>query len=199
MIVCRKRGTSGQEKTQYIKSLHGQYPDLLFLASFNFLAFSLFKEFLVFWGVLPFFPKDFRGSARIKNPCSFGDLSATKRGLRDGGRTSEEKGPFSCVVWICQVLFRAFRKSAKKADKEGEGVRNRNRPGGEQEQTRRRTGTDHEEDQEQEAEEEQEQEQEYQAGRSFHGQKAIYKYIKLPRKNIPSDKGKHPEISQQSP
>ena len=48
-----------------------QSPDLPFLASLDFLAFFVARNFLVFWGVFPFFPRDFRGSAQRKNPCFF--------------------------------------------------------------------------------------------------------------------------------
>ena len=43
-------------------------PDLLLLAFLDFLAFLLFKEFLAILSACPFFPKDLRGSASIRNP-----------------------------------------------------------------------------------------------------------------------------------
>ena len=42
------------------------YPVLPFLVFLEFLVFLLCEEFLVFWGVFPFFSRDFRGSAGIK-------------------------------------------------------------------------------------------------------------------------------------
>ena len=49
-------------------------PCLLFLVFFffGFPCFCRSKDFLAFLPVLPFFPKDFRGSATIENPCFFG-------------------------------------------------------------------------------------------------------------------------------
>ena len=41
-------------------------PDLPFLAFLEFLAFFLSQEFLAFFSVFPFFPRDFGGSPRIK-------------------------------------------------------------------------------------------------------------------------------------
>ena len=72
----------------------GDNPNLLFLAIFWIsLLFLLFKEFLAFLIVFIFFPKDFRGLARNKNPCFFGGFpclflkKARKRrsGKRQGG------------------------------------------------------------------------------------------------------------------
>ena len=67
--LLRKVSTS-REKTQLWKGgfAKGGFPNLLFLAFLDFLAFFLSKEFLAFLRVFPFFPKDFRGSATIKNP-----------------------------------------------------------------------------------------------------------------------------------
>ena len=42
----------------------GDFPNLLFLAFFGFPCLFLFKEF-------PFIPRDFRGSASLRNPCLF--------------------------------------------------------------------------------------------------------------------------------
>ena len=39
------------------------HPDLPFLAFLDFLAFFVARNFLAFWSVFPFFPRDFRGSA----------------------------------------------------------------------------------------------------------------------------------------
>ena len=42
------------------------------LPSLSFLSLFFCEEFLVFLSVFPFFSRDFRGSAGIKNPCFFG-------------------------------------------------------------------------------------------------------------------------------
>ena len=46
-------------------------PLLRFLVFLEFLVFFPCEEFLVFLSVFPFFSRDFRGSAGIKNPCFF--------------------------------------------------------------------------------------------------------------------------------
>ena len=51
------------------------YPDLLFLAFCDFLAFLLFKELPAFLSVFPSFSKSFRGSEETDNPCFFGGFS----------------------------------------------------------------------------------------------------------------------------
>ena len=107
------------------------YPDLLFLAFWDFLAFLLFEEFLAFLSVFPFFSKDFRGSEERDNPCLFGRvpcLFPKKQGKEDQGsapiifgrrqkapenaNTPENAGtrPFrksalSGVFWRFRVLF----------------------------------------------------------------------------------------------
>ena len=67
----------------------GKNPNLLFL------AFFLFKEFLVFLSVFPFFPKDFRGSAGRRNPCLFGGFPRCfpkRQGKEDQGNGSDGSG-----------------------------------------------------------------------------------------------------------
>ena len=49
-----------------------KFPLLPFLVFLEFLVFFPCEEFLVFLSVFPFFSRDFRGSAGIKNPCFFG-------------------------------------------------------------------------------------------------------------------------------
>ena len=70
------------------------FPNLLFLAFLDFLAvFFLFKEFLAILSVLPFFPKDFRGSASTGNPCLFGGFACRfpkRQGKEDQGFPCEE-------------------------------------------------------------------------------------------------------------
>ena len=69
-------------------SCHAPYPDLPFLAFFEFLAFFSYKEFLACLSVFPFFPKDFRGSLGKKNPCFFGGFDCflpKKQGKEDQG------------------------------------------------------------------------------------------------------------------
>ena len=46
-------------------------PDVPFLAPLEFLAFFFSKEFLAFFSVFPFFPRDFRGRQRIKKSLLF--------------------------------------------------------------------------------------------------------------------------------
>ena len=48
------------------------FPVLPFLAFLEFLVFSLARNSLFFSSVFPFFSRDFRGSAGLKNPCFFG-------------------------------------------------------------------------------------------------------------------------------
>ena len=64
------------------------YPNLPFLALLEFLAFFFSKEFLAFFSVFPFFPRDFRGRLRIKNPCFLGGFPCRfpkKQGREDQG------------------------------------------------------------------------------------------------------------------
>ena len=73
-------------------------PDLPFLAFLEFLAFFLSKEFLAFFSVFPFFPRDFRGSLGIKNPCFLGGFPCRfpkKQGKEDQGGhpMTVENGP----------------------------------------------------------------------------------------------------------
>ena len=55
-----------------LESTLPSFPVLPFLVFLEFLVFSPCEEFLVFLSVFPFFSRDFRGSAGIKNPCFFG-------------------------------------------------------------------------------------------------------------------------------
>ena len=68
-------------------------PYLLFLAFLVFLAFFLFKEFLAILSVFPFFPKDFRGSASRRNPCSFGGFPCCfpKKAKKIRAKINEDK------------------------------------------------------------------------------------------------------------
>ena len=64
------------------------FPNLLFLAFLDFLAFFFCKESLAFLLVFPFFPRNFRGSEERKNPCFFGGfpcLFPKKQGKEDQG------------------------------------------------------------------------------------------------------------------
>ena len=69
-------------------------PNLPFLAFLDFLAFFLFEEFLAILSVFPFFPKDFRGSASIRNPCLFGGFPCRfqkRQGKEDQGFSTARK------------------------------------------------------------------------------------------------------------
>ena len=82
-------------KRRGVQKSMGNNPNLLFLAFLDFLAFFLSKVFLAFWGVFPFFPKDFRGSATIKNPCFFGGFPCRfpkKARKRRSGKVAWETG-----------------------------------------------------------------------------------------------------------
>ena len=67
------------EKTTGHCLLFGQFlflhPVLPFLVFLEFLVFFSCEEFLFFLSVFPFFSRDFRGSAGIKNPCFWGWFS----------------------------------------------------------------------------------------------------------------------------
>ena len=69
-------------------------PDLLFLAFWDFLAFLLFEEVLVFLSVFPFLSKVFRGSEETENPCIFGGFPCIfqkkKQGKEDQGLRAPE-------------------------------------------------------------------------------------------------------------
>ena len=72
-----------------------KYPNLLFLAFLDFLAFFFCKEFLAFLIVFPLFPKNFRGSEERKNPCFFGGfpcLFLKKQGKEDQGDWCPNQG-----------------------------------------------------------------------------------------------------------
>ena len=55
------------------------FPNLLFLAFLDFLAFSFSRKHLTILSVFPFILKDFGGSASIRNPCLFCGFLAKRR------------------------------------------------------------------------------------------------------------------------
>ena len=84
------------------------YPDLPFLAFLEFLVFFLSKEFLAFFSVFPFFPRDFRGSLGIKNPLSFGWFSLPFSKIGCCQRTTARKTP-ALSTWKCSCQKLANR------------------------------------------------------------------------------------------
>ena len=69
---------------------------LIFLSLFfwNSLFFFLSEEFLAFLSAFPFFPRDFGGSPRRKNPCFFGGFPCRfpkKQGKEDQGKCLDVK------------------------------------------------------------------------------------------------------------
>ena len=70
------------------------FPDLPFLVFLEFLVFFLSEEFLACLSVLPFFPRDFGGSPRRKNPflfCGFPCRFPKKQGKEDQGFALENR------------------------------------------------------------------------------------------------------------
>ena len=63
---------SRKSQSLAISALTEPNPNLLFLAFFGFPCFFPFQGIPCFFVRFPFFSKDFRGSAAIKNPCFFG-------------------------------------------------------------------------------------------------------------------------------
>ena len=82
------------------KSKEASFPDLFSLLFWISLLFSFSKEFLPFCAFFPFFPKDFRRLARIKNPCFFGGFLAVfqKRKEKKIRIGTSPKGTFVCNV-----------------------------------------------------------------------------------------------------
>ena len=78
------------------------YPDLPFLAFFEFLAFFLSEDFLAFFSVFPFFSRDFRGRLRIRNPCFFGGFPCRvpkEQGKEDQGNPGARQKLFWGWCW----------------------------------------------------------------------------------------------------
>ena len=75
LIFCLDERRENLAKPQMGCSKTGlkrHFPVLPFLVFLEFLVFFPCEDFLVFLSVFPFFSRDFRGSAGIRNPCCFG-------------------------------------------------------------------------------------------------------------------------------
>ena len=94
--ACDARPGVLQHCKQWVRESLHPYPDLPFLAFFDFLAFFVAKNFLAFLSVFPFFPRDFKGSEERKIlaflggfPCFL--LFAKKQGKEDQGKSEKAR------------------------------------------------------------------------------------------------------------
>ena len=89
------------------------YPDLLFLAFWDFLAFLFFKEFLAFLSVFHFFSKDLRGSEEME---LFWWFSFSRKSKEKKIRVEQPQGCTGASLGCSRArgIFVTFRPSPEK-------------------------------------------------------------------------------------